>query len=138
MMRTLSFLFCLLAIVLLAGCACAQTTDEAASALPTLLAGLEWRLSDMPSVRAKVQLAEGEAYLFLPSCADLSRLTLYGEVEGLTARGAAAQSVPIDRPFDLTALFPGDEPAVYPLTLTDSRGETATLHIMRSARMAAL
>lgn len=95
--------------------------------------------ADGANAAVSVQQADGGAWLFLPSHADLSRLILHfdgGNVR-VTA-GDRSANLSSGRPFDLAALFDGEpEDGRYAVTVT--RGEeTAALTIMRSGGVSSL
>lgn len=113
---------------------------EAAVSLPPEVVCLLYQGENTAQVHA--QIVEDEAYLFLPSCADLSALRLSLAGSGLWVGSEAGNAyVPKGGTLDLTALFPGgpDQKGIYLLNIAIEKGaESQPLHVMHSANIASL
>lgn len=124
-----------------------QVTAAPTPSVPPELPALSWHAlggadADFDaSVEVIPVAAEGETYLFLPSCASLTELSLTFDAPSLTLGDGADASLTITsgEAFDLTALCTPDEEGVYRLAVSKpGQGEAATLCIMRSANQAAM
>lgn len=122
----------------LALCVCLGLRTAPAQPSGDVLESLHYQ-ADGANAAVFVQRADGGAWLFLPSHADLSRLILYfdgGDIR--IAAGDRSASLSSGRPFDLAALFDG-EPEGGRYAVTVGQGEkTAALTIMRSGGVGSL
>ena len=109
----------------------------AASPAPSL-AELAYE-TETQGVSVSLQKVGGEYYLFLPSSADLTALTLTFEGEPATVEvEGQALTVTSGEPFDLASLYP-DTPADGVYTFTLSRdSEDLTVKVMVSANIASM
>lgn len=125
----------------------AQTGEAETAAVPTVTATptpadaltLTYRADDSVDTQIVLSQVDGVNYLFLPSSASKTALTLYADADGpLTATGDAGRSVTFlsGEAWDFTSLYNGEpEDGGYPLSLTAEDGRTLTLTVLFSANI---